>query len=303
MIGISFPELLRFDEQETERWHQFLASKARLRWISRSISASGKTVLDLLLHIFGVELEYAERISGGPLTQPADLPARTVDEIFSIATTAQETENYLKTASDADLNGKNHLSRRFPPESRPPAGAKCSATRSFHSLRHWAQLTTEMRRRGHLAEWHHRQPPASAPPAPPHPNRPTPIPHRRLLHAMAPHPRRHRHLANQTRRRPLHPRPRRRQTRRPPRLPHRNRHARPTRPIPPQRMVPLAHRPRHDYQPPLTPTLRSPRISAGNLRLRQPPIPTPAPTSPPPTPASSTTTPSTTSPKCSSTTR
>jgi uncharacterized damage-inducible protein DinB len=155
MIGISFPELLRFDEQETDRWHQFLAKQGQGVLDLNVDLAGGDTVRDLLLHIFAVELKYAERLSGSSLTQPADLPKRTTDEIFSIATTAQEKiKNYLKTASEADLNGKI----TFPTLSAGEQTAsrrKVMAHALFHSLRHWAQLTTEMRRRGYKPDWHH----------------------------------------------------------------------------------------------------------------------------------------------------
>ncbi len=135
MIGISFLELLRFDEQETERWHQFLAKQGPAALDIPVDLGQGKTVRDLLLHIFGVELKYAERISGGALTKPGDLPTRTVDEIFNIATTAHgKMKTYLKTASEADLNGKI----TFPTLS---AGEQTASRRKvlghalFHSLR------------------------------------------------------------------------------------------------------------------------------------------------------------------------
>ena len=155
MIGLSFSELLRFDEQETERWHQFLAKQGP-GVLDLNIDLAGRdTVRDLLLHIFTVELKYAERLSGGALTQPADLPKGTLDEIFGIATKAQgKMKTYLKTATEADLNGKI----TFPTLS---AGEQTATRRKvlghalIHSMRHWAQLTTEMRRRGHKADWHH----------------------------------------------------------------------------------------------------------------------------------------------------
>ncbi|HVP52473.1 MAG TPA: DinB family protein [Terriglobales bacterium] len=155
MYGISFSELLRFDEQETDRWHQFLA-KQRPGVLDLGIDlAGGGTVRDLLLHMFAVELKYAERVSGSALTQLSDLPTGTIDEIFSIATKAQgKMKTYLKTASEAELNGKI----TFPTLS---AGEQTATRRKvlghalIHSLRHWAQLTTEMRRRGYKTDWHH----------------------------------------------------------------------------------------------------------------------------------------------------
>ena len=155
MAGISFSELLRFEEQETDRWHQFLAKQGPGALDLTVDLAGGGTVRDLLLHIFAVELKYAERLSGGPLTQPGELPKRTLDEIFSIATTAREKiKSYLQTASEADLKG----TITFPTLS---AGEQTASRRKvlghalMHSLRHWAQLTTEMRRRGYKPDWHH----------------------------------------------------------------------------------------------------------------------------------------------------
>ncbi|MGC2324818.1 MAG: DinB family protein [Terriglobales bacterium] len=155
MTGLSFPELLRFNEQETDRWHQFLGKQGPTVLEVTVDLAGGGTVRDLLLHMFAVELKYAERLSGGQITQPFELPNRTVDEIFNIATTAHEKiSGYLQTASEADLNRKI----TFPTLS---AGEQTATRRKVlghalvHSLRHWAQLTTEMRRRGYKADWHH----------------------------------------------------------------------------------------------------------------------------------------------------
>jgi len=155
MTGISFPELLRFDEQETTRWHEFLARQSPELLDLDIDLAGGGTVRALLLHMFVVELKYAELLSGNTLTKVSDLPTRTVDEIFGVAATAQKKiRDYLKTASEADLNAKI----TFPTLS---AGEQTATRRKVlgqalvHSLRHWAQLTTEMRRRGYKADWHH----------------------------------------------------------------------------------------------------------------------------------------------------
>ena len=155
MIGLSFPELLRFDEQETTRWHEFLARQSPELLDLDIDLAGGGTVRALLLHMFAVELKYAELLSGNTLTKVSDLPTPSVDEIFGVAATAQKKiRDYLKTASEADLNAKI----TFPTLS---AGEQTATRRKVlgqalvHSLRHWAQLTTEMRRRGYKADWHH----------------------------------------------------------------------------------------------------------------------------------------------------
>jgi uncharacterized damage-inducible protein DinB len=155
MTGISFPELLRFDEQETDRWHQFLNKQGQAVLELNVDLAAGGTLRDLLLHIFAVELKYAERLSGSALTQPADLPKRSIDEIFSIASTAQQKiKAYLNNASGADLDSKITFLTLSAGE-QTASRRKVLGHALLHSLRHWAQLTTEMRRRGYKADWHH----------------------------------------------------------------------------------------------------------------------------------------------------
>jgi uncharacterized damage-inducible protein DinB len=154
MTGLSFAELLRFNQQETDHWRQYLG-KQRPDVLDLPIEVAGKTVRDLLLHMFVVELKYAERLSGGALTQPGDLPKRTVDEVFSIAATAQaKLKTYISGASETELDGKI----TFPTLS---SGEQTASRRKVighalvHSMRHWAQLTTELRRRGHKTDWDH----------------------------------------------------------------------------------------------------------------------------------------------------
>jgi len=155
MSGLSFPELLRFNEQETSRWRQFLAKQPPEVLDLKVDLAGGGTVRDILLHMFAVELKYGALLAGGPLPKPGDLPSRTLDDIFSVATSAQgKIKNYLQSATEAELNSMI----TFPTLS---AGEQTTSRRKvlghalLHSLRHWAQLTTEMRRHGYKTDWHH----------------------------------------------------------------------------------------------------------------------------------------------------
>lgn len=154
MVGISFSELLRFRDEETEHWQQFLRAQGAAA-LELPVEIAGKTVRDLLLHIFAVELKYAERLAGAPLTRPDQLKKDTLDDLFAIAGRAQQHfRAFLGSATESVMKE----SITFPTLS---AGEQTASKRKvlghalLHSLRHWAQLTSEMRRRGHKTGWHH----------------------------------------------------------------------------------------------------------------------------------------------------
>ncbi len=154
MTGISFAELLRFEEQETEQWRRFLQKQGPAA-LDLPVELAGKTVRELLLHIFAVEMKYGERLAGAPLTNLDQLKPASLDELFAISATAhRHLRTVLQSASEPDLEA----TITFPTLS---AGQQTASKRKvlahalIHSLRHWAQLTTEMRKRGHKTDWHH----------------------------------------------------------------------------------------------------------------------------------------------------
>jgi uncharacterized damage-inducible protein DinB len=154
MTGMSFSELLRFDEEETEHWRHFL-QKLGPEALDLPVELAGRTVRELLLHIFSVELKYGERLAEAALTAPDQLRADSLDHLFAIGETARRhLRGLLQSASESDLQA----TITFPTVS---AGQQTASKRKvlahalLHSLRHWAQLTTEMRKRGHKTDWHH----------------------------------------------------------------------------------------------------------------------------------------------------
>ncbi len=154
MNGISFTELLRFDEEESEHWRHFLQKQGPSA-LETPVELAGKTVRELLLHIFAVELKYGERIAGAPLTAPDQLRAQSLDELFAIGDTARRhLRGVVQRASEEELQA----AITFPTLS---AGQQTASKRKvlahalLHSLRHWAQLTAEMRKRGRKTDWHH----------------------------------------------------------------------------------------------------------------------------------------------------
>ena len=152
--GISFQELMHYNDAETRRWHEFLVQHPDALDLEVGI-AGAKDIRGLILHIVAVELRYAERLSGAAVTPYEQLPTGSLDEIFSIGDTArQKIRQYLAQATEADLGTVLTFETRT-------AGTLSSSKRKIvahvflHGTRHWAQVATALRQRGHKQDWPH----------------------------------------------------------------------------------------------------------------------------------------------------
>ena len=152
---LSFAEMLEANERETQHWERwFEGQPAELLDLPLSI-AQAKNVSELLLHIFAVELRYAERLAGLRITDYETLPASSVRDLFAIGEKARALyREYLARATDADLA----VVMEFP--TRTAGVLRASKRKMFthamlHGVRHWAQLATALREKGHGTDWGH----------------------------------------------------------------------------------------------------------------------------------------------------
>src|SRR5215831_8779671 len=104
LAQISFSELLAANQAETRKWRKWFAEQpVAVLDVPLSI-AQTKNVREFLLHIFAVELRYAERLQGLPVTAYETLPTKTVADLFSVGKKADAMyREYLAKVSDDDL--------------------------------------------------------------------------------------------------------------------------------------------------------------------------------------------------------
>lgn len=91
MDGIRFTELLDYNAEETQRWKQWFAANAAAADLPVDIAGAG-TVRHLLLHIFFVELHFANAVLGlAPAdfqtlrTQIENAKSQSVGELFAVS--------------------------------------------------------------------------------------------------------------------------------------------------------------------------------------------------------------------------
>ncbi|HVP53599.1 MAG TPA: DinB family protein [Candidatus Eisenbacteria bacterium] len=150
---ISFTELLAANEAETRKWREWFDTQpAAVLDVPLSIALT-KNVREFLLHIFAVELRYAERLAGLPITAYETLPTGSIAELFGIGEKARDMyREYLANATDEDLA----TVIEFP--TRTAGILRASKRKIFlhamlHGVRHWAQLATALREASYPANW------------------------------------------------------------------------------------------------------------------------------------------------------
>ena len=152
--GLDFHELLAYTEEENRRWKRWLEQHPEALAVSAGI-AGEDDVAGLLVHIFAVELRYAERITGLPVSEYDKLRSANLDQIFGIADDARKKfKQFLATAKQQDLDQVMTFETRS-------AGMVSASKRKIlahamlHGVRHWAQIATALRKAGYKQDWQH----------------------------------------------------------------------------------------------------------------------------------------------------
>lgn len=151
-LGISFEELLRYEEEQTERWREFFVKRPHLLQLEASPT---DTVAGLLFHTFAAEYRSAQRLLDEPMTANADFKHSNIDELFAIATESRRMlRQYLSAGTPQSIDEP----RTFPSLTLGDFKAtpkKLITHALVHSIRHWAQVARILRENGQRADFSH----------------------------------------------------------------------------------------------------------------------------------------------------
>ena len=152
---IEFSTLIGYVEHETERWRTwFQAAPAEVMDLPLGSGADG-TIRSLIKHIFAVELRYAQRLAGEPVSDYEQLADGTVEQLWEIHHAARAVlGRYLAGASADALD--HVLVSETRKLGRLEARAHTVVVHSLvHGIRHWAQIAMVLRQHGHGGLWEH----------------------------------------------------------------------------------------------------------------------------------------------------
>ena len=152
--GVPFRMLLAYRDAETERWRDWLGQHSDALQVPIGAGRTA-TVRGLAIHIFAVELRYAERLLGRRVTGYEELEPATLDEIFAIGERARTLiDEFLGRADDQEMREVLEFQTLTAGTVRATR-FKIAANLVNHGVRHWAQIATELRQQGFTDQWAH----------------------------------------------------------------------------------------------------------------------------------------------------
>ncbi len=155
-VGISFADLLRYNESEAAKWRAWFESQP-LELLDVPFGNAAKrmeNVREMIRHIFLTESVYACILNGDSWEGWNQFPHESVDDLFAIGNQSRAgLTRYLAQATDSDMSSVLTLAAG---EFTVSGSARKFLTHTFvHSMRHWAQLATVLRQHGHETSWPH----------------------------------------------------------------------------------------------------------------------------------------------------
>jgi uncharacterized damage-inducible protein DinB len=156
MLNLTLPnltgeQLLNWWERTSDSWRQLFTKYPGCLTLPCDIRES-TSVAQLLQHIVGAELRYAERLHGVRQTPYDEVPFDSVPSIYAVHERArtllldlgQESENFWSEPVDFETRSAGVL--------RAPRRALFIHL-IMHSIRHYAQLATLVRQNGIRPDW------------------------------------------------------------------------------------------------------------------------------------------------------
>jgi uncharacterized damage-inducible protein DinB len=148
VIAVGFDELLRYSNEERDKWRSWLLQHpAAMDAPVQPSDARLPTVGKLIDHIFLVERRHIQRLREEPLAQVTGLSASNVVPLFNYgASVRRELEVYVNALQE-DLAGEM---RTFDVQNRqwPMTPRKLLFHILVHEIRHWAQIALAVRLAG-----------------------------------------------------------------------------------------------------------------------------------------------------------
>jgi len=154
MRGLSFGELLDYCAEETSQWREWFTKNPAAADVATDIAGT-RNVREVVLHIAAVQMRYAERLLGLPITEYDAFSGKSTEDLFVVAQKSfEDLRSFAVAAKDSDWEG----TLTFP--TRTSGTLTASRRKIFvhallHGVRHWAQLATLLRQQGYKQDWPH----------------------------------------------------------------------------------------------------------------------------------------------------
>ncbi len=141
--------LLGYTDWLRAQWRGDLEDDPRLLQVTVGEHADGRfgTVGEVVRHIFGAELRYADRIAGRLVTDVSGVDATSVEALFELGDRSREATRQLLDAT-SEVGWDEHRTFEIGDFEFAGTAWKIFVHVLVHEIRHWAQLGSLLRLAG-----------------------------------------------------------------------------------------------------------------------------------------------------------
>ena len=152
--ALRYETLLELTSTEHHLWHEWFLDHP-VAWDVPFATGRMATIGRLVLHIFAVELRYAQRLVGDEVTPWEEFPQTSIESVFDLGENARaQLVQFLTTASESDL-GRVLTFQTLTAGTVTASKHKLASNIFLHDIRHWAQIATVLRQHGFVDQWPH----------------------------------------------------------------------------------------------------------------------------------------------------
>ena len=154
MSDVVLQALLEWNRAESRRWHTWFLAHPMALDLSMG-AGSTSTVRAVIRHVFAVDLRYAQRLVGLPVSALETITDSDIAGLFALAERAHTLlAGWLANATAADLD-QSHTFMTLSAGERTASARKIVTHTCTHHVRHWAQVATVLRMQGQKSDWPH----------------------------------------------------------------------------------------------------------------------------------------------------
>jgi len=152
--ALSYKTLLELTSTEHHRWRDWFVEHPKA-WALPFATGRTATIGGLVLHIFVVELRYAQRLLDEEVTPWEEFSQKSIEEVFELGDHGRgQLVHFLTTASEQELD-KVLTFQTLTAGTVTASKHKIASNIFLHDIRHWGQIATVLRQNGLTDQWPH----------------------------------------------------------------------------------------------------------------------------------------------------
>jgi uncharacterized damage-inducible protein DinB len=152
--ALSYNTLLELTSTEHHRWRDWFVEHPKA-WAVPFATGRMAMIGGVVLHIFGVELRYAQRLRDEEVTAWEEFRQTSIEEVFELGDHARgQLVHFLTTAPERELE-KVLTFQTLTAGTVTASKYKIASNIFLHDIRHWGQIATVLRQNGFSDQWPH----------------------------------------------------------------------------------------------------------------------------------------------------